>query len=167
MSKTIVAVVAGIGFILLGRWIYGSPKTLYVRAVDSSPDAPSLRFGAKLFGTLAIFIGSYAVVAGIADLLIHRALVVIALGLIIAATSAWLLRPAVKSVPALGKRQPLTLRSRLLIAVLLGIAFLFTATVLILIRVGDGARIPLASMIAGGISVIAIAGVLWLPKRTA
>jgi hypothetical protein len=62
MSSTIVALVAGIGFILLGRWIYRNPKTLYVRPVHASPDAPLLRIGGKSFrhpGHLHRFVRSF------------------------------------------------------------------------------------------------------------
>lgn len=168
MSSALAAL-AGVCFVVLGRWIYRNPRSLYVREVHASPDAPLPRLGAKVFGTLAIFIGSYAVVAGIADLVVASSGTMVVTGaIIVAAISAFLLTPTVKSGRSseTGQR-PLTMRAKLLIAVLVAVGTLFTAAVLILIRVGDSALIPLASMIAGGISVAAIAAVLWLPKRAA
>lgn len=167
MSSALAAL-AGVCFVVLGRWIYRNPRSLYVREVHASPDAPLPRLGAKVFGTLAIFIGSYAVVAGIADLVVASSGTMVFTGAIIVAAIAFLLTPTVKSGRSseTGQR-PLTMRAKLLIAVLVAVGTLFTAAVLILIRVGDSALIPLASMIAGGISVAAIAAVLWLPKRAA
>lgn len=167
MVSTVFALAAFIGFILFGRWIYGNPAALYVKSIHASPDVRSLRIGAKVFGTLVIFIGSYAVAARIADFWTDSTVTVIALGSIVATISAWRLRPSTKSstISTVGQRLGTPPRAKLLAAVVVGLGVLFTATVMILTELGHGALIRVAGMIAGGVSVAAIAAILWLPKR--
>lgn len=167
MTTTIFGLAGGVVFILLGRWIYVNPKALYVSSLHKSTDSPSLKLAAKVFGTLAIFVGSYAAVVAIADLVIRQAAVAVVLGLSLAALSTRFLRPTVKPVPSPGmaQRSGAPSRARLLVAVMLGFGAFFTATVLILIKLGDGRFIPLASAIAALTSAAAVAAILWLPKR--
>lgn len=167
MVTALFALTAGIGFILLGRWIYRHPAALYVKSIHASPDVPSLRIGAKAFGTLAIFVGAYAVAARAAGFWTHSTVAVIVLGLTIGILSAWFLRPPSKSstILTVGQKLSTSPRAKVLVAVLLGLGVLFTVIVTVLTELGHGALIRVASMIAGAVSVAVIAAILSLPKR--
>jgi len=167
MAGFVFALVVGSAFILVGRWIYANPKALQVASLHADPDSRFLRVGAKVFGVLAIFIGSYSTAVAMAGLVIREAVVTVSLGLVLAALSAWVLRPETQSglTPATGQRTPRPTRGKLLIAVVLSLAALFTGAILVLIRFGEGRLVPLVSTIAALTFAAAIAAILWFPKR--
>jgi len=169
MASNILGVVGGVLVVLVGRWIYANPKgALYVRSIHSSPDTPFLKLAAKIFGTLAIFIGSYGVAAAAAGLVTERAMVIVPLGLLAGVVGTWFLRPAVKEVPTVEaevEKAHVRTRQKLLIVVTLGFAVFSMLTVVALLKFGVGRLIPLVTLIQGFALIAAIAAILWLPKR--
>jgi hypothetical protein len=65
MGEMLFAVVAGLSFVILGRWMYTNPTKVYPTWVSSKPDSRLLQQCVRAFGTAIIFGGAYAVAAGI------------------------------------------------------------------------------------------------------
>jgi hypothetical protein len=103
MSETLFAVVAGVLFVILGRWMCKSPTKVYPSWVSSKPDSQFFPRFFRAFATAIIFAGAYSAVAGIAGLFL-RDTAVIGSGLLAGFASAWFLRPG-PGIPGEGQAQ--------------------------------------------------------------
>jgi len=67
MAVVLFALFAGVAFILLGRWMYGNPTRVYPNWLPSDPKSHFHARFVRGFATVVIFVGSYAVMAGISE----------------------------------------------------------------------------------------------------
>jgi hypothetical protein len=91
---TIVFVVNGFVFILLGRWIYKNPTKLHPSWAYSNPNHPILTGFARVFAMILVLIGTALIASTIAELLPQSTRMIVVLGGSIAA--AWILRPRIQ-----------------------------------------------------------------------
>lgn len=92
MSELLFPLIAGTVFVLLGRWMYKNPKRVYPNWLYSNPDHPYLIGGVRVFATMAMFVGSFALISTVVSHLLPESLIVI-VALAGAILSAWFLRP--------------------------------------------------------------------------
>ena len=167
MATVIFVSTVGVALILIGRWIYRNPRSLFVSSIHGSPNSQSLKVGARVIGTVAIFLGSYAITVPIIDLIIRSAAVVTIAGLALAGFGAWFLRPAVEPSlkPEIENKPGPPSRKKLLVVTVVALGSSFTIALLILIRLGQHKLVPLAGTIAAFTIAAAIAAIIWFPKR--
>lgn len=119
-----IALAAGCGLILLGRWTYQNPHQLFLRRSLARPPGRFLTAFARAFSTLLIFLGSY-LISGAASQLLLSGYTVQLLSVPTAAAATWALRPraagnAGVAEPVSGAKVPLlTTRGKWLLAIIL------------------------------------------------
>lgn len=152
MAMLILGLLWGVGFIVLGRWIYKNPKTMYVSSLSARSDSPFREFVARLFATLLIFLGSLGAATALASLLLHRALAITLIGAAAGALGAVFLRPGLGTAPliaarttepALAGRGPLlTRKGKLFLVTMIGGGVAVGAETFVLPAVGKAALTP-------------------------
>lgn len=170
IEGSIFGLVAGGGFILLGRWIYVNPgKALYVSSVHSNPNSRFLKLGAKIIGTFIIFLGSCATVtAALGSLVNPNSTAWLIVPIVAGVLGGWFLRPRIVEAPRIVFGPPaakpgglLTSRGRHLVVWAFGGGALLTAAFVVLLRTGEGHLIPVVVMILTLVMVVALAAILW------
>lgn len=91
MGPTLIIVVVGAAFVLLGRWLYRNPTRLMPSWGFFNPENPGVKKVARAYSVFLIFFGTFALTGVITARLLPWATVI--LGLPIAILGAWLLRP--------------------------------------------------------------------------
>ncbi len=157
MSTLIFGLLGGGGFVVLGRWIYSNPTTMYVSSLGAGRENSLPELGARIFATLLIFLGSFGATAAPAAMLLHRAAAITLTAATAGALGAWLLRPRVVAAPrgAAGspegvktRRGPsLTRKGKVLLATMAAGVVLSTAEALGLPALGRGALWPDAALV--------------------
>jgi hypothetical protein len=104
MVPTLVFVVVGLAFVLLGRWLYRNPTKLMPSWGFFNPENPSVKKIARAYSVFLIFFGAFALTGIVIVRLLPWALI---LTLPIAAVGAWFLRPR-PDEPALDALQPIS-----------------------------------------------------------
>jgi hypothetical protein len=92
--KTSPILLFGVGFIVLGRWLYKNPRKLF-RLGFLNPEHPEVQKLARMYATFLIFFGMFASV-GIASAFLFRSVPGMPLiALVVSMAGAWLLRPKI------------------------------------------------------------------------
>lgn len=109
MKPALLMIAAGMGFVLLGRWLYKNPRRLVPVWGIFNRDNPGVQKLARAYATFLIFFGMLALSGTIAVLLLPSWSVVIA-GLALAVAGTWLVRRQLLQ-PKLNPADPAALTS--------------------------------------------------------
>lgn len=152
MSTAMLGLIAGVAFVLLGRWIYARPETFYANSLQANSEGSLPRLVAKVFAVLLIFLGSYAAVVAPAETFIHGAVAITSLGLVAGTLASLFLRPRaggavgtgpVASPAARTKQGPiLTRKGKVFLATMIGGCVVMGAETFLLPVIGRAGLVP-------------------------
>lgn len=92
--KTSPIILFGVGFILLGRWLYRNPRKLF-RFGFLNPEHPGVQKLARLYATFFIFFGMFASAGVISAFLLHSVPGLPLIAVVVSIAGALLLRPKI------------------------------------------------------------------------
>ena len=90
--KTSPIILFGVGFILLGRWLYRNPSKLFRFGLFLNPEHPGVQKLARVYATFFIFFGMFASVGIVSAFLLHSVPGMPLIALVVSIAGAWLLR---------------------------------------------------------------------------
>jgi hypothetical protein len=99
MGATVLTVALGAIFIVLGRWLYRNPTKIGPKWGILNREHPGVQRVARAYATFFIFFGMFAAAIGIISRLLPGWPEAF-LGLVVAVTGAWLLRPRLDQPPS-------------------------------------------------------------------
>jgi Cytochrome oxidase complex assembly protein 1 len=90
-----LTVLAGVCFVLLGRWLYRNPRKLFLGWSFLNPEHPDVQKLARAYATFVIFFGLFTSAAVVLAFMLRRVPGMPLLILAVSVAGAWLLRPKV------------------------------------------------------------------------